>query len=166
MEKEWDWLFDTESYPFLQARYPLGLTIMYVLSVVLFSPAEEKQEPVETKKDKKKEETKGETKGLDTFTRVVFFHNVLLCLFSLFCFINTFPVALDVMTRKPLSSSFCGHGWMLAFDGPFGKWGWLFYLSKYYEFVDTWIIMAKGRRPIFLQVHFFFFFFFEEREIF
>jgi len=26
-----------------------------------------------------------------------------------------------------------------------------FYLSKYYEFVDTWLVIAKGRRPIFLQ---------------
>jgi hypothetical protein len=29
----------------------------------------------------------------------------------------------------------------------------LFYLSKYYEYVDTWIIYLKGRKPIFLQTY-------------
>jgi len=29
----------------------------------------------------------------------------------------------------------------------------LFYFSKYYEFLDTWLVRAKGRAPIFLQVH-------------
>jgi len=27
----------------------------------------------------------------------------------------------------------------------------LFYFSKYYEFLDTWLVRAKGRKPIFLQ---------------
>ena len=37
-------------------------------------------------------------------------------------------------------------------NSDFGYWAYLFYLSKYYEFVDTWIVIARGRRPIFLQV--------------
>mmetsp|Transcript_8247 Transcript_8247/g.13991 ORF Transcript_8247/g.13991 Transcript_8247/m.13991 type:complete len:273 (-) Transcript_8247:1420-2238(-) len=37
-----------------------------------------------------------------------------------------------------------------------GKLGWWvthFYISKYYEFIDTWIVLLKGRDPIFLQVY-------------
>jgi hypothetical protein len=30
-------------------------------------------------------------------------------------------------------------------------WGWFFYLSKFYEVLDTAIIIAKGKRSIFLQ---------------
>ena len=27
----------------------------------------------------------------------------------------------------------------------------LFYFSKYYEYLDTWLVRAKGRQPIYLQ---------------
>ena len=32
-----------------------------------------------------------------------------------------------------------------------GYWGYFFYLSKYYEFVDTFIILLKGKKPSLLQ---------------
>lgn len=32
-------------------------------------------------------------------------------------------------------------------------YGWLFYLSKYYEVIDTFIILAKGRKSSFLQTY-------------
>ncbi|KAI9488451.1 fatty acid elongase [Zychaea mexicana] len=32
-----------------------------------------------------------------------------------------------------------------------GYWGYFFYLSKFYEFVDTFIILLKGRKPSLLQ---------------
>lgn len=34
-----------------------------------------------------------------------------------------------------------------------GYYGWLFYLSKFYEVVDTLIILAKGRRVSLLQIY-------------
>ena len=34
-----------------------------------------------------------------------------------------------------------------------GWWVTHFYISKYYEFIDTWIILLKGRKPMFLQVY-------------
>ena len=40
-----------------------------------------------------------------------------------------------------------------AYSGSYGDWSHLFYLSKYYEFIDTWIIIARGRRPSTLQVY-------------
>ena len=32
-------------------------------------------------------------------------------------------------------------------------WVYLFYISKYYEFIDTWIVCLKGRKPLFLQLY-------------
>lgn len=32
-------------------------------------------------------------------------------------------------------------------------WGFLFYLSKYWELVDTLLLIVKGRQPTFLQVY-------------
>eukprot|EP01034_Spumella_vulgaris_P028488 gene28488-35345_t len=34
-----------------------------------------------------------------------------------------------------------------------GFWVTHFYLSKYYEFIDTWIVLLKGRQPLFLQTY-------------
>ena len=36
-------------------------------------------------------------------------------------------------------------------DFDFGTWVFHFYLSKYYEFIDTWIILLKDKKPMFLQ---------------
>lgn len=36
-------------------------------------------------------------------------------------------------------------------SGKFRAIMFMFYLSKYYEYVDTWILYLKGRKPIFLQ---------------
>lgn len=40
-------------------------------------------------------------------------------------------------------------------DGVPGMSFWIthFYISKYYEFIDTWIVLFKGRQPIFLQTY-------------
>ena len=35
----------------------------------------------------------------------------------------------------------------------FDTLAWYFYLSKYYEFIDTFLIYAKGKKPIFLQTY-------------
>ena len=35
----------------------------------------------------------------------------------------------------------------------FGAWAFIFYISKYWEFVDTWILVLKGKKPSFLQVY-------------
>jgi hypothetical protein len=34
-----------------------------------------------------------------------------------------------------------------------GFWVAHFYVSKYYEFVDTWIVLLKGREPMLLQTY-------------
>jgi hypothetical protein len=49
--------------------------------------------------------------------------------------------------------------WATLYDPDQAVWngvGWWvvhFYISKYYEFIDTWIVLLKGRTPIFLQVY-------------
>ena len=37
-------------------------------------------------------------------------------------------------------------------SSPLPALSYFFYLSKIYEFLDTWIVLLKGRKPIFLQV--------------
>jgi len=82
-------------------------------------------------------------------------HNSSLCLFSLLCFLNTYPEILHIMNEFGWENAICLKQLTNAYDlsNPFGYWIYLFYLSKYYEFIDTWIVIAKGRRPITLQVY-------------
>ena len=70
-------------------------------------------------------------------------HNLCLHVFSMYTFINLFSVLLS----KGISSN-AG----FYFNSPCVRtllfW---FYMSKYYEYVDTMILYAKKKQPIFLQ---------------
>ena len=68
-----------------------------------------------------------------------------------FWWFSTVPIIYRLM--------FTGEGWAKAscgliqkeYEFEYGYWSWLFYISKFYEFADTYIVIWKGRRPIFLQ---------------
>jgi len=70
-------------------------------------------------------------------------HNLTLHLFSLYTFTNLFRVLL----LKGVSSD---SGFYFNEPGVRGLL-FCFYLSKYYEYVDTMILYAKKKQPIFLQ---------------
>eukprot|EP01083_Nonionella_stella_P197633 726444_1 len=83
---------------------------------------------------------------------VIFIHNLLLAIFSLLCFINTAPIVFNLFKTYGYSNGVCNFHTIYNSDvSTFGYWSYLFYLSKYWEFIDTWIVIARGRRPIFLQ---------------
>jgi hypothetical protein len=70
-------------------------------------------------------------------------HNLALAIFSLWIFLS-------------LSGILWNHGIQFEnnyyFSIPEAKnYLWLFYLSKYYEYMDTFIIYSKGKQPSFLQ---------------
>lgn len=50
-------------------------------------------------------------------------------------------------------ATLCGDRQSLWVDANMSFWITHFYISKYYEFVDSWIIVLKGRDPIFLQTY-------------
>jgi GNS1/SUR4 family len=72
-----------------------------------------------------------------------FFHNLLLHIFSLYIFSNliTEIIINGAIVEK---NYYCSkpHIKRLLF---------YFYISKYYEYIDTMILYAKGKKPIFLQ---------------
>jgi len=79
---------------------------------------------------------------------ITLFHNVGLCLFSLYTFIklyfliqfeyNTFHP--KILTQYPYTN-----------NDEINKLNWLFLYSKIWEFLDTWLILLKGQNTIFLQ---------------
>ncbi len=80
-------------------------------------------------------------------------HNVLLALFSLKTFVETAPaMARALFGSATLYNWFCDVG-DAQNDTSIAFWTWVFYLSKYYELLDTAILLAKGRPSSFLQTY-------------
>eukprot|EP00667_Euglena_gracilis_P018905 EG_transcript_20170 len=81
-------------------------------------------------------------------------HNLVLCGGSLAMF-------LGLLVELALRASRSGTGWIIcespstSAEGPLFFWSYVYYLSKYYELIDTVLQLAKGSRPpsFFLHVY-------------
>ncbi|GMH63980.1 hypothetical protein TrST_g7700 [Triparma strigata] len=81
----------------------------------------------------------------------VFWHNVVLAVFSGVVFFKSLPIMMDVLKSGGWEGL---HTDAKFFDGTdFGWWAKVFYVSKFYEFIDTWILILKGKEASFLQVY-------------
>jgi hypothetical protein len=78
-------------------------------------------------------------------------HNMLLCIFSGWVMVNSWPMMIRYTWEHGLSALFKDPQFWNEVG--FGKWAIVFYVSKYYEFWDTWILVLKGTKPSFLQVY-------------
>ena len=141
---------DTAAFPYTQFKYPSCCLFLYLLATFYFQP----HATPKIKQHIPSSSTKPEQKSLSTLKLFIFLHNVILCIFSAFCFYRTFPVVASVFHQHGFEGASCGQLQSLyanGIDSVFGYWAYLFYLSKIYEFIDTFIVIARGRRPIFLQ---------------
>eukprot|EP01083_Nonionella_stella_P184761 671943_1 len=133
-------------FPNSEFRYPVIGVLLYLLTVVYFQPAKS------TTKSKSKAPKKKTVTKLKLF---MFVHNMLLCVFSAMCCYNTAPIVAKVFMNGGFDGALCDKSlenlYSKGVNGVFGYWCYLFYWSKYYEFIDTFIVIARGRRPIFLQ---------------
>ena len=86
--------------------------------------------------------------GLQRLTAV---HSAILAIYSLWTCVYTVPIVISHIRETSFWGTLCDSDGSLWFDKDFGFWLTHFYISKYYEFIDTWIVLLKGREPIFLQ---------------
>jgi len=119
---------------------PIAAILIYFIMVRIFSPSRKSGNSHNNKKEK----------GLSLLDKFVAFHNFVMCVFS---FVVLCAVA------PPIYRAYSGGYWHAVHPG-FGMewknvafWSWLFYMSKYYEFIDTAILIVKGSRPGGLQVY-------------
>mmetsp|Transcript_6110 Transcript_6110/g.9215 ORF Transcript_6110/g.9215 Transcript_6110/m.9215 type:complete len:263 (+) Transcript_6110:52-840(+) len=78
-------------------------------------------------------------------------HSFALAVYSGWTCYHSWRIVYPYYQEHGFYDTFCdadGSLWRLA-----GWWITHFYISKYYEFIDTWIVVLKGRDPIFLQVY-------------
>ncbi|KAJ2236147.1 hypothetical protein IWW45_002027 [Coemansia sp. RSA 485] len=84
-------------------------------------------------------------------TSFVVLHNLALAAFSYWCATNYTAAFAQTVREEGLRCAYCDSNhtiWNSMF-----KFNYLFYLSKYYELIDTFIILAKGRKATFLQTY-------------
>jgi len=79
-------------------------------------------------------------------------HSTILALYSIWTFLSSVPIVYNHIIENGFWETLCDANGSLWFNKDFGFWLTHFYISKYYEFIDTWIVLLKGRDPIFLQV--------------
>mmetsp|Transcript_18370 Transcript_18370/g.29189 ORF Transcript_18370/g.29189 Transcript_18370/m.29189 type:complete len:286 (+) Transcript_18370:46-903(+) len=156
---------DTNLFPLCQFRFPLIGVILYLMVTFYFQPPANNPGKVaaespststasQTSKSKKakSKDTKPSITGMKLF---MFVHNSLLCMFSALCFYNTSPIISAILFHDGFNGALCGKQleqlYSNGIDSVWGLWVFLFYLSKFYEFIDTFIVIARGRRPILLQ---------------
>mmetsp|Transcript_23410 Transcript_23410/g.55472 ORF Transcript_23410/g.55472 Transcript_23410/m.55472 type:complete len:280 (+) Transcript_23410:167-1006(+) len=125
---------------FLRPEYVLGLLIFYAFV----------SKPL----------TKGLTKILvpnpkaSWFIASIAIHNLVLAIFSGVVAYNTWPILWQHYQQYGFFDMYCDPNSQL-WNQPsgFGPWATIFYVSKYWEFVDTWILVLKQKQPSFLQVY-------------
>jgi len=137
------------SFFMTQFRFPMIGVLLYLLSIHYFQPSKDTIAK-ETVNNNKKNEPKKERK-LGKIEKFMFLHNILLCIFSLLCFLNTAPIIYELFQQYTWRDFVC-YKFGNEYEKSYGFWSHLFYLSKFYEIIDTFIVIAKGRRPITLQV--------------
>jgi len=81
-------------------------------------------------------------------------HNVILCVWSLVMCIGTIIPVVDLYKNHGTRALFCG----ITKDTPmmvglFGYWRYHYFLSKFYELIDTVILVLKKKNLIFLHVY-------------
>lgn len=82
---------------------------------------------------------------------LIFLHNIVMSLFSLVVFAKTFPVVWNGFRTMTFSDFIEDPNQVLL--SKISLWIWVFYISKYYEVVDTAILFASGKESSFLQMY-------------
>ena len=91
---------DTNYFPFIKFRFVFVACVIYLLIYLLFTPL--------SSDNPNSNCNYSQSKCLKTF---MFIHNMALCIFSAFCFINTAPVAWELFNHKEGWLYACREGW-------------------------------------------------------
>jgi hypothetical protein len=136
-------------YPYLMHPYtPVSIAAAYVALVLLFNP-----DPSASKPSRMQSQGSDKVRQWDAMTLLVLVHNTILCVYSAWSFVGTMGVL--VKSAQMYDTTFdwaCDTSDLIWTNGLY-YYGYIFYISKYYELIDTLIIILKKRRGSLLQVY-------------
>ncbi|KAG0302822.1 hypothetical protein BGZ98_007196 [Dissophora globulifera] len=137
---------------FMDWKTPFALASLYCLMVTLWNPKEGKVSRMVASSSSAPVKPAQKSESGSLMTAFVFVHNVLLCLYSALTFYNVAPALVHSYRTHSFYDALCDTDHSF-WDNALGYWGYIFYLSKYYEVIDTIIILLKGRRSSLLQTY-------------
>ncbi|KAI8329854.1 ELO family [Chlamydoabsidia padenii] len=136
---------------FMNWKTPLIIATIYAVSVHLLNPSQTKAKVSRVEAKNQGSGTASKSSGL--MTAFVFAHNLSLAIYSMLTFYNMVQYMHKLYNRgQSIHDAYCDKDGFL-WDNALGYWGYLFYLSKFYEVIDTMIILLKGRRSSLLQTY-------------
>ena len=79
---------------------------------------------------------------------------MILCIYSIISSVGSWGAVIKALSiAKSPRILLCDHDGLLWSHAGLGFWSYLFYLSKYYEFIDTLILIMKQRKVSLLQTY-------------
>ncbi|KAJ1976718.1 hypothetical protein H4R35_002579 [Dimargaris xerosporica] len=142
-----------EWFPFfMHWKAPLTIALIYAVAVKYFNTKQPDGVSRVQAKQLDKPVAASRLQQSSLFTAVVFLHNLALCVYSAVTFMAVVPVVVRELSRQSLVTVVCDRELIVWHDAMY-YWGYLFYLSKYYEVIDTAIILLKGRKSSTLQTY-------------
>ncbi|KAF9435952.1 hypothetical protein BGZ76_005173 [Entomortierella beljakovae] len=135
---------------FMDWKTPLVIATAYAILVHHYNPKVGKVSRVVAKSAHAKSSEKSQSGS--AMTAFVFVHNLVLCIYSGMTFYKMLPAVINNYRTHNLFDAYCDLDGSL-WDNALGYWGYIFYLSKFYEVIDTAIIIIKGRRSSLLQTY-------------
>lgn len=121
---------------FLRPECMFGMLIFYLVSKPLFRSIAKSIDP-----------------KAEWFRASIAVHNLALAIFSAVVVWNSWPIVAAHYLEEGLFATYCDTEGTLWGASGFGAWAIVFYISKYYEFADTWVLVFKGKKPSFLQIY-------------
>jgi len=119
--------------PLSEWQWPVVLCLSYLISVYALRKYMENKKP------------------WDLFTvRVI--HNAFLCLASLVMMAGCIKETIVIFQHRGLEGLLCDSTGFASTSTNADLWYYLFYVSKFYEFIDTWILVLRRKPLIFLHV--------------
>jgi len=144
---------DVSQYYFMHWIYPFSAVTIY-LAIVAYCTLRKKPQTSTSKVDNSRENSKEESDGgLFGVRAFMFIHNILLFGFSLITFCSVVPYIARAVSRSTDLYDLCCIQMPIEWEAGLNLWAWAFYMSKYWEFIDTFIILYRGGKASVLQVY-------------
>ena len=80
-------------------------------------------------------------------------HNFILAVFSLICAYQTYALTAWHTQQYGVWNTYCDPHRTFWNQAGMGPWNVIFYLSKFYELADTWLLLLRRKPATFLQVY-------------